>query len=45
MPRSLSNLVDNLFEGLHDYVITKDEQLIFKCFECKKNYEKDFHKE
>ena len=24
---------------------TKDEQLIFRCFECKKNYEKDFNKE
>ena len=24
---------------------TKDEQLIFRCFECKKNYKKDFNKE
>ena len=24
---------------------TKDEQLIFKCFKCKKNYKKDFNKE
>ena len=24
---------------------TKEEQLIFRCFECKKNYEKDFNKE
>ena len=24
---------------------TKDEQLIFRCFECKKHYEKDFNKE
>ena len=23
----------------------KDEQLIFRCFECKKNYKKDFNKE
>ena len=23
----------------------KDDQLIFRCFECKKNYEKDFNKE
>ena len=23
----------------------KDEQLIFSCFECKKNYKKDFNKE
>ena len=24
---------------------TKDKQLIFRCFNCKKNYEKDFNKE
>ena len=24
---------------------TKNEQLIFRCFGCKKNYEKDFNKE
>ena len=23
----------------------KDYQLIFRCFECKKNYKKDFNKE
>ena len=23
----------------------KDDQLIFRCFECKKNYEKDFNKD
>ena len=56
MSTSLSNLVSNLSEGLHndrcidckyclDYLIIKDEQLIFKCFECKKNYQKDFDKE
>ena len=33
-----------------DYITTKDEQQsctqsIFRCFECKKNYEKDFNKE
>ena len=50
---SLSNLSDNLSEGLHgdkctdcksclDYMTTKDEKLIFRCFECKKNYENDF---
>ena len=22
---------------------TKDEKLIFRCFECKKNYEKNFN--
>ena len=56
MSRSLSSLVDNLSEGLHgdkcidcksclDYMITKDDQLIFKCFECKKHYKKEFSKE
>ena len=53
---SLSSLVDNLSEGPHsdkctdcksclDYMITKDGQLIFRCFECKKNYKKDFNNE
>ena len=56
MSTSLSNLVDNLSEGLHsdkcidcksylDYMAAKDEKLIFRCFECKNNYEKDFNKE
>ena len=56
MSSSLSNLFDNLSEGLHsdkctdckyclDYITTKDEQLIFKCFKCKKKYNKDFNKE
>ena len=56
MSTSLSKLVDNLSEGLHndkckdcvcylDYMKTKDEQLIFRCSICKKNYEKDFNKE
>ena len=55
MSSSLSNLVDNLSEGLQcdkcidcksclDYISVKDGQLIFRCFECKKNYKKDFHK-
>ena len=26
-------------------MITKDEQLIFRCFRSKNNYEKDFNKE
>ena len=54
MSSSLSNLVDDLFEELYsdkctdcksylDYMTTKDEQLIIRCFECKKNYEKDFN--
>ena len=55
MSSSLSNLVDNLSEGIHsdkctdcksylDYMTAKDEQLIFRCFECEENYEKDFNK-
>ena len=55
MSTSLPNLVNNLSEGLHndrcidcksclDSMTTKDEQLIFRCFSCKKNYEKDFNK-
>ena len=53
---SLSKLVSNLSEGPYndrcidcksclDYVTTKDEQLIFRCFRCKKNYEKNFNEE
>ena len=56
MSTSLSKLVDNLSEGLHnnrgidcksclDYMKTKDKKLILRCFSCKKNYEKDFNKE
>ena len=56
MSYSLSSLADNLFKQLHndkctdcksclDYMIPKDYQLIFRCFECKNNYEKDFNKE
>ena len=56
MPSSLSSLVDNLSEAVHsekctgcksclDYMITKDDQLIFRCLECKKNYKKDFNNE
>ena len=56
MSSSLSGLVDNPIAGPHsdkctdcksclDYVTTKDEQLIFRCFECKRNYKKDFNKE
>ena len=56
MSSSLSSLVNNLSEGLRsdkcrdcksclDYVITKDDQLIFKYFECKKNYMKDSNNE
>ena len=56
MSTSLSKLVDNLSEGIHhnrcvdckfclEYMKHKDEKLIFRCFSCKKNYEKDFNKE
>ena len=53
MSTALSKLVGNLSEGLHeckdcesylDYVTIKDNKLIFRCFNCKKNYEKDFKK-
>ena len=56
MSTSLSKLVDNLSEGLHnnrcvdcksylDYMITRDEKLVFRCYSCKKNYKKYFNKE
>ena len=56
MSSSLSCLVDNLSDGIHsdectdfksclDYMITKDDQLIFRCFECKNNYKKHFNNE
>ena len=56
MSSSLSKLIDNLSEGLHnnkclgcesclDYIKTKNEKLTLKCFNCKQNYEKDFNKE
>ena len=56
MSKYLSKLADNLSEGLHnnkclncksclDYIKTKNEKLILKCFNCKTYYEKDFNKE
>ena len=56
MSSSLSSLVDNLSGGLHsdkctdcisclDYMITKDDQLIFGYFGCKNDYKKEFNKE
>ena len=56
MDKSLSNLVDNLSEGLYsekcsdcksylDYMSIKDDKLILRCFECKENYQKEFNKE
>ena len=55
MSSSLSSLADNLSEGLNndkytdrksclDYMVFKDDQLVFRCFECKKNYDKDLVK-
>ena len=54
MSSSPSNLFDNFSEGLHsdkckdcksclDYMSVKDDQLIFRCFKCKKYYNKDFN--
>ena len=56
MSTSQSNFVSNLSEGLDngrcidcksclDYMTAKDKQLIFRCFRCKKNYEKNFNKD
>ena len=57
MSSSLSKLVDNLSEGIHnnkcldcnsclDYVrITKNEKLLLKCFNCDSYYKKKFNKE
>ena len=56
MSSSLPTLADNLSEGLHsdkctdcksclDYMVIKDDQLIFRCFKCKNNFNKDFDKE
>ena len=56
MTRSLSNLVDNLSEGLHnyqctncksglDYILNKDNQLIFKSIECSKTHKNHFNKD
>ena len=56
MSMPLSKLTDNLSEGLHnnkcpdcesclDYIKTKNEKLILKCFNYKQYYEKGFNKE
>ena len=56
MSSSLSKHVDNFTVGLHnnrcidcesclDYIKTKNEKLILKCFNCKQYCEKDFNKE
>ena len=56
MSTSLSSLDDNLSDEFHcdkcidcksslDYTVTQDDQLIFRYFGCKKNYQKDFNKD
>ena len=51
---SISSLVDNLSEGLHNYKCTdckscleyisnEDELSMFNCLKCSKNYEKHFN--
>ena len=56
MATSLSKFVDNLTEDIHgdkcvdcksdlSYMKVRDEALIFRCFNCKKNYEKEISKE
>ena len=56
MSTLLSKLVDNLSEEIHnnrcvecksclEYMKNKNEKLIFRCFSCKTNYEKDVNKE
>ena len=56
MASSLSKLVDNLSEGIHnnkcsdcrsnlDYIKIKNEKLILECYNCKQCYRKKFNKE
>ena len=54
IPVSLSNLVDNLSDGLHkckncesilQYINVEDSKVLFKCLNCNKSYNKDFNKE
>ena len=56
MSTSLSSLVNNLSDGLYndkctdckscfEYISAKDNQLIFKCLKCNKNYNKDLNKD
>ena len=56
MAKSLSKLVDNLTEGIHNdkcikcksnlcYMKVIDKKLIFRCFDCKKNYRKEINNE
>ena len=54
MSSSLSKLVDNLSEGIHnnkfldckcclDYIKMKNEKLLLKCFNCNNYYKKKFN--
>ena len=56
MSSSLSSLVDNLSEGLHnkkcrkcksclEYISIKEKKLIYKCRDCNKNYKLHFNKD
>ena len=56
MAMTLSKLIDNLSEGMHnnkcadcksclDYIKTKNEKLILKCFNCEQYYKKKLNKE
>ena len=56
MATSLSKLIDNLTEGIHNdkcikcksnlcYMKVMDKKLIFRCLDCKKNYRKEINKE
>ena len=56
MSSSLSKLVDNLSEGIHnnkcldckcclDYIKIKNEKLLLKCFNCNNYYKKKFNKD
>ena len=56
MASSLSKLVDNLSEGIHnnkcfdcgsnlDYIKIKNEKLILECYYCKQRYKNKFNKE
>ena len=56
MSSSLSKLVDNLSEGIHnnkcadcksslDYIKSKNEKLILECYNCKQRYRKKLNKE
>ena len=56
MSSSLSKLVDNLSEGIHnnkcadcksnlDYIKTKNEKFILECYNCQQRYKNKFNKE